>query len=92
MPEDPTSRALFLMMLAAALCMVGMLTIWLLAIVWRRYNRRLDASRRMPDTMPDVWQTGGQRLASDVQHDIDLERRRHEDDDEFNTFDEDDRY
>ena len=48
MPEDPTSRALFLMMLAAALCMVGMLTIWLLAIVWRRYNRRLDASRRMP--------------------------------------------
>ena len=57
MPEDPTSRALFLMMLAAALCMVGMLTIWLLAIVWRRYNRRLDASRRMPDTMPDVWQT-----------------------------------
>ena len=61
-------RGTTLLVVTTLLALVGLVTVMLLVMAWHRHNSRTRIPRQQPN-LPDIWQTGGERLVARLDKD-----------------------
>lgn len=61
-------RGTTLLVVTTLLALVGQVTVMLLGMAWHRHDSRTRIPRQRPD-LPDIWQTGGERLVARLDKD-----------------------
>jgi len=72
---DPALQGAVLIFVILFVALLGLLTIILLLVVWRRYNARLRAPRSEASASDDPWAVAGQRVATDENEEEDDDDR-----------------
>ncbi|MEX0775188.1 MAG: hypothetical protein WD042_05680 [Phycisphaeraceae bacterium] len=66
---DPVSQGMGLLLLVfiTILGLLGIVLLVTIGLAWRRHMQRLARQRKREHFMPDIWQTGGDRLLSQIE-------------------------